>query len=805
MSNDQQSVPASRSAECLELLQGLTPEQCEAVTYVEGPQLVLAGPGSGKTRVVTHRIAYMLRQGIPGQQIVALTFTNKAADEMRQRVEQLAPGGRVWIGTFHRFCAQLLRRYAPLVGLKENFSICDTDDSHKLLREAIREADVELTRTAPGRIAAAISWAKNELITPEQYEPAGQDPLGALVREIYPEYQRILLNANVVDFDDLLMHVAQLLSQHEELRRSLDARYRYIMVDEYQDTNLAQYMIVRGLSEEYANLSVTGDPDQSIYGWRGATIRNILEFERSFSNVQVVRLEENFRSTPAILRSADQLIANNLRRKAKTLWTRNPEGVRVRLVIFPSGRAEADSLAARIANEVSAGRRRYRDFVVLYRTNALSRAIERSFRALSLPYQIIHGLEFYQRKEIKDILAYLHLVNNPANDAAFLRIVNTPPRRIGKTTLQRLATGARRRGMSLFDAARQADQIEALSKRAVTALGKFVAMIDSMQLSSGDTVERAMGSVLHFTGYCQWLELSESEQEQQRLENLDELLSDAREFDESPLGESGLEGFLEQASLVADVDDWGVELDCVTMMTLHAAKGLEFPVVFIVGIEDDMLPHFRSKDEPDQFEEERRLFFVGITRAQEELHLSTARSRLLRGDNEPRAPSPFLLELPSEEMEIVGESEPCDFDDDWEIEWDDYDDVLDEAISPTGDEAIGVDEAVGEETFRDEPGDRSGAIGREDRPVDETHGKRAAKTPRIVTAADLTEPAGGGVACSPDQFRQAMVVIHPEYGVGRIVSLGGQGAKRTATVQFSEEMGIRSFRLAFSPLRPLKR
>ncbi|MFW6171245.1 MAG: ATP-dependent helicase, partial [Planctomycetota bacterium] len=369
-------APRGQSRGWEDILASLTASQREAIEHVEGPQQIIAGPGSGKTRVVTHRIAHMLRKGIPEHCIVALTFTNKAADEMRQRVDALCPGRHVWIGTFHRFCAQQLRRHASLVGLRENYSILDVEAGMKVLRQAVDEAGVELVHDTPRRIAGAISWAKNDLITPEQYQPASDDPVGALVDRVYPHYQRLLLGANSVDFDDLLMHVAVLLRDNPELRQTLDKQFRYIMVDEYQDTNLAQYAIVRSLSIDYPNLSVTGDPDQSIYGWRGATIRNILEFERDFSSVHVVRLEENFRSTQSILQAADQLIANNVNRKEKRLESRNAQGKPVRVSVYPTARLEADAVAARIANEVSAQQRRYRDYAIFYRTNALSRTLE---------------------------------------------------------------------------------------------------------------------------------------------------------------------------------------------------------------------------------------------------------------------------------------------------------------------------------------------------------------------------------------------------------------------------------------------
>ncbi|MCH5373058.1 MAG: UvrD-helicase domain-containing protein, partial [Planctomycetes bacterium] len=426
-----------------DLLAALTPAQREAAEHIDGPLLILAGPGSGKTRVVTHRVANLLQHGIPPYQILALTFTNKAAGEMRQRIETLTNQRGVWVGTFHSFCARLLRRYAPMVGLQENYSIYDTDDSRRVLKAVLAESALEITHTTPEAIAQAISWAKNRLIMPDQYTPRHGNPTGAIVQHLYPEYQQRLIAANAVDFDDLLLHVATLLRDNPELRRYLDDRYRYILVDEYQDTNVAQYAIVRALSIDHSNLAVTGDPDQSIYGWRGANLSNILDFEKDFDDVRVVRLEQNFRSTPNILRVADQLISYNERRKPKKLYTENAEGTPVRLVVYPTGRDEADAIAARIAEEIDSGRRKAGDFAVFYRINALSRSLEHAMRSLGIPYQIVNGLEFYQRKEIKDVLAYLQLLNNPRNDFALLRIINTPTRGIGKKSVERLMNHSR--------------------------------------------------------------------------------------------------------------------------------------------------------------------------------------------------------------------------------------------------------------------------------------------------------------------------------------------------------------------------
>ena len=449
-----------------ELLQDLTVAQREAVLHLEGPLLILAGPGSGKTRVVTHRIARLLAEGVPDHQILALTFTNKAAEEMQSRVERLAPGCSVWVSTFHRFAARLLRKYASFAGLQPNYTVYDAGDSIQALRRVMAALKLDTALTTPEAVSRAISWAKNNLITPSQYQPRLGNPVGAVVQAVYPAYQAKLASSNAADFDDLLCHVATLLRENPEIRRTLDERYRFILVDEYQDTNLAQYAIVRALSVEHPNLAVTGDPDQSIYGWRGANLNNILEFEHDFPDVHVVRLERNYRSTKRILRVASELICHNVRRKEKSLYTENSAGCPVRLITYPTQREEAADIAGQIAEQIRAARRRAGDFAVFYRTNALSRALEFALREQGIPYQMINGLEFFQRKEIKDILAYLQLLNNPADELALLRVINTPPRGIGKTTVQRLADHAIRSGAPLLEAARQAPRVEAISQRA---------------------------------------------------------------------------------------------------------------------------------------------------------------------------------------------------------------------------------------------------------------------------------------------------------------------------------------------------
>ncbi|MEX0675690.1 MAG: UvrD-helicase domain-containing protein, partial [Pirellulales bacterium] len=757
-----------------------------AVEHTDGPLLILAGPGSGKTRVVTHRVANLLSRGVPARQIVALTFTNKAADEMLARVEVLAPGQPVWMSTFHRFCSRLLRQYAPSVGLSENFTIYDTADSRQVLRRTLDELDLDAAIYTPERIASAISWAKNNLITADEYRPRPGNPLGQIVSRVYPVYQARLLASAAVDFDDLLLHVAMLLRENPETRAALDERFRYILVDEYQDTNLAQYTIVRALSIDAPNLAVTGDPDQSIYGWRGANLSNILDFEHDYPDVHVVKLERNYRSTKSILRVADHLISYNQKRKKKGLYTENDEGTSVRLVNYADQRSEAESIAATIAGEVRAGRRRPRDFAVFYRVNALSRSLEFALRDEGVPYQMVNGLEFYQRREIKDVLAYLQLVNNPRDDVSLVRVINNPPRAIGKSTIARLGEHAARHGLSLLDAARESGLIESLGKRAAVAVAKFVALYDRLALLAAAPVEEIMGHVLAESGYQQFLVDSEDDEDQERLANIQELLTAARQFDECFAGDGALEAFLEEASLVNDTDAWAVDDDRATLMTLHASKGLEFPVVFIVALEDGLLPHERSRNDENDLEEERRLLFVGITRAREELQLSLATNREFRGQRRRTVPSQFLMELPRAEMEVLGPAPSAA--PDWAT-------TEDDAESRRA--AAGADEFSWEaDSMRELPARSSSSS-----PAS------AAKRPigPLATAAELHRGRQGDAPrVSPEVFHQGMLVRHPDYGLGKIVALSGSGARRSATVLFASDAGEKNFVLAKSPLRPAK-
>ncbi len=647
------------------LLGGLNEAQREAVTHKDGPMLVLAGPGSGKTRVVTHRVAWLLKNGVFDSQIAALTFTNKAAEEMKTRLQVLAPGNRVWIGTFHRFCAFLLRYFADKVGLNDNYAIYDAEQSKKLLEQIVHPNTLPIGVDLP-KIATGISWAKNTLVSADEYCARDGSLLGKAIEDAYPAYQDALKKANAVDFDDLLFHIATIIGNYPDIRASLDARFRYILVDEYQDTNLVQYAIARGLSLDYPNLAATGDPDQSIYGWRGANLNNILNFEQDFPDAKVVRLEQNYRSVKSVLRVADTLIKHNKFRKDKDLFTDNQEGVSPRLLVNLDQVEEAETIAAEIVGEIAAGKRRPRDYAIFYRMNAMSRNLEYALKRYSVPYQLVRGLEFFNRKEIKDLCAYLQLVHNTNDVVSFRRIINLPTRGIGNVTLGRLNQYAEDNGITIFEAARNANKIGGISTRAKKALLKFVALIDKLQdsVSNGEDLEVVLGLLLKEVKYAEYLRNSvKTEEDEQKLANIQELLSEVREFDadfaqiaeetrkqlfpdQEVKSPNRLGSYIEQIALISDVDSWNADDDRVSLMTLHAAKGLEFPVVYIIALEEGTLPHERSKKDARQLEEERRLLFVGLTRAQEELRLSRTRFREFRGSYSPSISSRFLFEFP---------------------------------------------------------------------------------------------------------------------------------------------------------------
>lgn len=785
-----------------DILDNLTSPQREAVTHVDGPLLILAGPGSGKTRVVTHRIAFLLQQGIPSRQIAALTFTNKAAEEMGHRVEKLVPGARVWMGTFHRFCAQLLRRHAGMVGLSENYSIYDTSDSKQAMKRAIAAAGVSTSHTSPEKIAASISRSKNRLVTPEMLVGQSLRPGDAIAARVYPVYQQQLLTANAVDFDDLLFHVANLLRQNPELRSQLDEKYRYILVDEYQDTNLAQYAIVRALSIDHPNLSVTGDPDQSIYGWRGADIKNILDFEKDYPSVKTVRLEQNYRSTPNILRVADQLIRHNRRRKQKDLFTDNPEGDAVILRMYESGYDEADGIADEIVTCIARGDATPNDFAVFCRMNALTRSLEHSLRSRGIPYQIINGVEFYQRKEIKDLLAYLHLVNNPSHDVALLRVINVPTRGIGAKSVEHLRNFADSNRIPVLEAARRCGEIDGLAKRSKAMIAKFVGIYDRVAVKATAPLEELLRFLISETGYGEYLENTSLEQDDNSPSaNVDELVTAAMEFDRRHPDDGSLEAFLEQVALVSDTDAFEASNERVTLMTLHASKGLEFPRVFVVGVEDDLLPHARSKETDSELEEERRLLFVGITRAMQWLQLSCCKRRAIRGDVRPVIPSPFLNELPLGEINRV-ETQVArdwfdeDFDQSYPDSWDLPEVDSDADRTPLGSEVDPVEfnqEPAGTD-LQDEISVEAGTAENQGKVKESSKPTLVSALGQLKTGADLATQ----VQTPLTQFREGSQVRHQDYGDGIILAVSGRGPKRTAKIRFDD--GEHHFRLAFADL-----
>ncbi len=648
----------------MDLLSDLNEPQRLAVAHQDGPLLVLAGAGSGKTRVITRRVANLIRQGVAPWQVLAITFTNRASGEMRERVERLEVPKGATICTFHSLCARLLREFALEAGLSGNYTIYDRNDQLRIVKEAMARLDLKTARLSPAAVHAAISNAKNEMKTPQAFAQQAGDFYSRNVAGIYRAYEDSLAGNNALDFDDLLLRTAFLLRDWPDIRRALSQRYRYIMIDEYQDTNHAQYVIAHGIALDHENIAVTGDPDQSIYAWRGADINNILEFEADYPNATVVRLEENYRSTKPILTAASQLIARNRQRKDKALWTQRQGGGDVRVVIVDDEHAEAAMVARRIAKRRQAGGD-YAGVAIFYRVNALSRVLEEALLKAGIPYCIARGVEFYNRKEIKDVLAYLRLLVNQEDDLSCRRVINTPTRGIGSTTVDRLEEMASAGGLSLLAACRKPDD-EKLAAAAAKRVRAFAELIDALAADLDRPVASLMEDVVTRSGLADSL-AGRDEQDRQARANVDELITAATEFDASGEG-GGLGDYLHQISLVSDVDRLEGAGGTVTLMTLHAAKGLEFPAVFIGGCEDGLLPFQREGAvEPAggggrlgrDMEEERRLAFVGMTRAKDELTLLCARSRMLRGRRQPQAPSRFLQEIGQESVTVEDLTSPA--------------------------------------------------------------------------------------------------------------------------------------------------
>ncbi len=630
----------------------LNEQQKEAVFHTEGPLLILAGAGSGKTRVLTHRTAYLIEEkGVNPYHILAITFTNKAAGEMRERIDNLVGFGSesIWVSTFHSTCVRILRRYIDRLGFDNNFTIYDSDDQKSVMKDVCRRLQIDTKMYKEKTFLNVISDAKDNLISPEEFTlKAGTDYKLQKQAQVYREYQQALKKSNALDFDDLIVKCVELFKNDPEVLDYYQERFRYIMVDEYQDTNTAQFHLIRLLASKYQNLCVVGDDDQSIYKFRGANINNILHFEQYFPDAKVIRLEENYRSTQNILDAANAVIKNNIGRKPKSLWTRQGAGERIAFRQLDTAYEEAETIAYSINSFVRKGTYRYGDCVVLYRTNAQSRVLEERFVNENIPYKIVGGVNFYARKEIKDLLAYLKTIDNAVDDLSVRRIINVPKRGIGATTITRVQEYAAENGISFYDALRAADEIPSI-KRAAAKIRPFVTFIQSMRSKVPFlSLEDLMKEIIEETGYVAELEKEETEEAEARIENIDELISKMVTYSESEEFPT-LGGFLEEVALIADIDNLEEGNDYVVLMTLHSAKGLEFPNVYMSGMEDGVFPSYMTiiSDDPMDIEEERRLCYVGITRAMEHLTLTSARMRMIRGETLYHKISRFVKEIPS--------------------------------------------------------------------------------------------------------------------------------------------------------------
>ena len=639
----------------------LNPPQREAVAQTEGPVLILAGAGSGKTRVLTHRIAYLMdEKGVNPWNILAITFTNKAAQEMRERVDKLVGFGSesIWVSTFHSACVRILRRHIDNLGYDTNFTIYDTDDQKSLMKDVCRKMNIDTKIYKERSLLAQISHAKDELLTPDDMEmKAAGDYNMKKVASVYREYQAALRKNNALDFDDLIVKTVELFEKCGAVLEYYQERFKYIMVDEYQDTNTAQFKFISLLAQRYQNLCVVGDDDQSIYKFRGANIGNILGFEHVFPDARVIRLEQNYRSTKNILNAANQVIANNTERKAKTLWTENEEGSKVHFRQFLNAYEEAEYVAGEIGKLKRNGLGNYRDCAILYRTNAQSRIFEEKFIAANIPYKLVGGVNFYARKEIKDLLCYLKTINNARDDLAVQRIINVPKRGIGATTLGRVQDYADNMGISLYEALRVAEEVPSIG-RSLSKIDGFVTFIQMLK-SKADvlTVEEILQEVIDSTGYVAELEAEDTEESRARIENIDELISKTVAYQEAMEEQNQpatLSGFLEEVALIADIDTVDPDQDYVLLMTLHSAKGLEFPKVFMVGMEDGIFPSHMtiSYGDDGEMEEERRLCYVGITRAMKDLTLTCAQQRMIRGETQYNRVSRFVREIPRELVDL---------------------------------------------------------------------------------------------------------------------------------------------------------
>ncbi len=748
----------------MQLTDKLNPAQAEAVEYCSGPLLILAGAGSGKTRVLTHRIAHLIRnRGVAPHNILAITFTNKAAREMKERVEALLgnQAEHMWICTFHSACVRILRREIGALGYDTGFVIYDSADQQTLIKQCLKELNIDDKRFPPRAVAAGISQAKNSLMGPEAYEKKAYDYYQQTVSSVYSLYQKKLYNNNALDFDDLIMKTVVLFQKYPDILETYQERFKYILIDEYQDTNHAQYRLVRLLADKYRNICVVGDDDQSVYRFRGADIRNILDFERDYSETRVVRLEQNYRSTKNILEAANEVIRNNTGRKEKRLWTENREGAPVCLFTAQDEQQEAYYVARKIMEGHDLQDRAYRDFAVLYRTNAQSRVIEEVLMRHNIPYTIVGGLKFYDRKEIKDILAYLKVICNPADSVSLQRIINVPRRGIGDASLARVYAYAAENGISLYDALSEVELVPKLQSRAVKPMQGFYSLIEEFRKNKDRTpVTDLTKEILEKSGYMKELREEKTVEAETRIENIKEFLTVTAEYD-SGREEGSLEEFLAEVSLVSDIDSMNEDTDVVVLMTLHSAKGLEFPVVFMVGMEEGIFPHSRSIGEEAELEEERRLCYVGITRAREELHLVNAYQRTLYGNYMHNPPSRFVGEIPGE---------------------------LTEAVDAGGAGAAGGAGVPGE------------GVRREGR-----FGSRSAGPGGLKTYGSIPASAHGGTGHAggaPGNYSLGDKVEHGKWGQGVVVSVKGENEDAEISVAFPG-LGIKTLMARYAPLRKI--
>ncbi len=761
------------------LLAGLNDEQRAAVTHLDGPLLILAGAGSGKTRVLTHRVAYLIQvHHARPDEILAITFTNKAAGEMKERIEGLvgAIARTMWISTFHSMCARLLRREAPRLGFKSSFTIHDEDDRRRLLKRCLEELDLDPKRFPPESISRQISDAKNQLQGPAQLRERLGGGFQQAVADVYELYEKRHAEMNAMDFDDLLMKTVQLLEGYPDRLAHYQRAFRYVLIDEYQDTNHAQYRLANLLAEAHRNLAVVGDDDQSIYSWRGADIRNILEFERDYPEAEIIRLEQNYRSTQCILNVANAVVTHNRRRKGKNLWTPRGQGALVQVVEVNDERAEAQFVASEVQKLLEGecdADRLYRpdEIAVLYRTNAQSRVLEEQFGRYAIAYQVIGGPKFYERAEIRDAIAYLTVLTNPDDTTRLLRVVNAPKRGIGATSVQRLQAHAAGMGESLWDAMQELDDVPGLSGGAVKGLEAFVKLIRNLQAGlDGRPVAEITRSVLEESGYEAFLTSQRTLEAEGRLENLEELVGVAAEYDKRA-DEPSLDGFLQEISLYADTDNLADTSSMLTLMTLHNAKGLEFPVVFIAGMEEGVFPHQRSLDESN-VEEERRLAYVGITRAMDRLYLVHARARMLWGSSQYNIPSRFLSEIPSAlyQKQVVGgrpTSGSGGAGGGWSARGDDLDDA----------------------------GGRGGYGGRRD---DDLEGFG---TGRRITGLEKRPAKDLGDEVVEKYFSPGERVLHATLGEGTVLAVEGGGI---VLVRFENDGSERRLMASVAPLRKLR-